>query len=153
MIVILPLLLLSGLEGILRLTGTGYETGFWKKSPVEGVEFFIPNATFRYRFFPRELARAPLPQRVAVEKPGNTFRLVLFGGSAAYGDPDPVYGLARRLKILLQHRLPGSTTRSRQQSDDNDPFPNRTGHRERTAEGFWHGFWYFSIKLYFQSCG
>ena len=41
------------------------------------------------------------------EKPSGTFRLFLFGESAALGDPRPAYGVGRYLETLLRERVPG----------------------------------------------
>ena len=53
----MPLLLLGGLEIILRLSGYGYPTGFFEK--IRGVEkeFLVNNENFIMRFFPPETAR------------------------------------------------------------------------------------------------
>jgi tetratricopeptide (TPR) repeat protein len=40
------------------------------------------------------------------EKPPRTFRIFLFGESAAMGDPRPAYGVGRYLEVLLRERFP-----------------------------------------------
>ena len=107
-VLLVPAFFLAVLEGALRLTGFGYSTDYWKKSIIDGETYLIPNHTFTYRFFPPALARAPLPQRILPQKPEGTYRVFLFGESAAYGDPDPAYGVGRYLEILLEARYPGS---------------------------------------------
>lgn len=45
---------------------------------------------------------------MAVKKPSGTFRIFLFGESAAEGDPDPSFGCGRYLQALLRDRYPGT---------------------------------------------
>lgn len=68
----------------------------------------MPNDRFGYRFFPPTLARTPMPLRMAAKKPAGTFRIFLFGESAAQGDPDPTFGAGRYLETLLRERYPGT---------------------------------------------
>jgi len=68
----------------------------------------VPNEKFGLLYFPPALVRSPLPLRMPVEKGSNTFRIFLFGESAAQGDPDPTYGVARYLQVLLRERYPGT---------------------------------------------
>ena len=103
---LVPLLLLGGAELVLRLGGYGYPTGFFLKTRIGGREVFAENQKFGYRFFPPAMARVPEPLAVPVEKPPGTYRVVVFGESAALGDPEPAYGLPRMLEILLRSRYP-----------------------------------------------
>jgi tetratricopeptide (TPR) repeat protein len=105
-VVFIPLLAVGVLELGLRLLGYGYPTSFFLRTKIGGEEFYIPNDSFGYRFFPRSLARTPVPLRMAVNKPANTFRVFLFGESAAQGDPDPSFGAGRYLEALLRERYP-----------------------------------------------
>ena len=68
----------------------------------------MSNDRFGYRFFPPALARTPVPMRMAVKKPANTYRIFVFGESAAMGDPDPSFGAWRYLQVLLHERFPGT---------------------------------------------
>ena len=45
---------------------------------------------------------------MAVKKPARTYRIFVFGESAAMGDPDPSVGAWRYLQILLRERFPGT---------------------------------------------
>lgn len=103
---VVPFLILSAVELGLRLVGYGYQTSYFLPSNIAGQNFLLPNPKFAYRFFPPALARAPLPMRMLAEKPANTYRIFLFGESAAYGDPDPAYGVGRYLEQLLNARYP-----------------------------------------------
>ncbi|MEK7781089.1 MAG: hypothetical protein AAB370_06270, partial [Verrucomicrobiota bacterium] len=105
---VVPLLILGAVELGLRLVGYGYQTSYFLPSKIAGQNFLLPNPKFAYRFFPPALARAPLPMRMLAEKPANTYRIFLFGESAAYGDPDPAYGVGRYLEKLLAERYPGT---------------------------------------------
>jgi len=107
-ITVVPLLILGGFELTLRIAGYGYDTDYFVESRVDGEDYLIPNHSFTYRFFPKELSRAPLATRVAAQKPAGTYRIFLFGESAAYGDPDPAYGVGRHLEVLLGERFPGT---------------------------------------------
>lgn len=103
---VVPLVVLCSLEVFLRVAGYGYSTRFFVPREIEGVDYLVPNREFTHQFFPVSLARSPLPSRMLAEKPEDTFRIFLFGGSAAYGDPDPSFGVGRHLEALLERRYP-----------------------------------------------
>ena len=103
---LIPLLVLGTAEVALRVAGYGYPTGFFLKSRVGGRAVYIENQKFGYRFFPRALARVPEPEVLPVEKPPGTYRIFVFGESAALGDPAPAFGLPRMLALLLRERYP-----------------------------------------------
>jgi tetratricopeptide (TPR) repeat protein len=106
--VALPLILLGGMELILRLCHYGYPVSFFLETKIEGRSYYVPNEKFGYRFFPPSLARTPLNLRLAAQKSTNTFRIFVFGESAAQGDPDPTFGAWRYLQVLLHERFPGT---------------------------------------------
>jgi tetratricopeptide (TPR) repeat protein len=106
--VLVPLVILGGLELGLRLSGYGYATSFFLRCEINGQDYYVPNDEFGYRFFPRALARTPAPQRMAVKKSPDTYRIFVFGESAAMGDPDPGFGAWRYLPVLLRERFPGT---------------------------------------------
>src|SRR6185503_6405647 len=101
-----PLLLLGILECVLRVISYGYPTTFFLIQTIGGKEFYVPNERFGFRFFPPALARTPFALRMPAKKPANTFRIFLFGESAAQGDPDPTFGVGRYLQALLRQRFP-----------------------------------------------
>ena len=105
--ILIPLAMVSALELGLRWFGFGYPTSFFLKTTISGQEYFVPNDKFGYRFFPPALARTPAPQRLPVKKPPQTFRIFVFGESAALGDPDSSYGAWRYLQTLLREHYPG----------------------------------------------
>jgi tetratricopeptide (TPR) repeat protein len=106
-LVVLPLLLLGGVEAGLRMAGYGYPTGFFKKIRVGDKDYFINNENFTLRFFPPQLARWPDPFLFPAVKPPDTIRIFIFGESAAMGDPQPAYGAGRFMEVLLRQRFPG----------------------------------------------
>jgi len=106
-LLLLPFALLLLLEVGLRLADWGYPATFFLPRRVEGREVLVENPRFGWRFFPPAVARAPLPMSLPAEKPAGTFRVIVFGESAAMGDPEPAFGFARQLERLLQARQPG----------------------------------------------
>ena len=105
--IFVPLLVLGGIELGLRLGGYGYDTGFFRQIQIDGHKFYVPNEEFSYRFFPPAIARTAPPFRFPAEKGTNSYRIFLFGESAATGDPDSTYGVGRYLEVLLRERYPG----------------------------------------------
>lgn len=106
-LVVVPLVLLGGLEIILRLSGFGYSPAFFKKIRVGDTSYLVNNENFSLRFFPPQLARWPDPFIFPATKPPDTVRIFIFGESAAMGDPQPAYGASRYLEVLLRQRFPG----------------------------------------------
>ncbi len=105
--IVIPLVILGGLDLGLRLFGYGYPTSFFLKYKISGQDYYVPNDEFGCRFFPPALSRAPTPQRMAANKSPDTYRIFLYGESAALGDPDSSYGMGRYLQVLLHERYPG----------------------------------------------
>ena len=103
---LVPLLLLGTLELGLRIVGYGHSTRLFLPRTIGGEEFLIPNDKFTFRFFPPSLARVPLSTRMTAQKPKGTYRIFMLGESAAYGDPDPSFGMGRYLEALLETRYP-----------------------------------------------
>src|SRR5437879_9358127 len=71
-------------------------------------DYYVPNDRFGFRFFPPTIARTPFALRMPAKKPAKTFRIFLFGESAAQGDPDPTFGVGRYMQVLLRERFPGT---------------------------------------------
>jgi tetratricopeptide (TPR) repeat protein len=105
--IFVPLVVLGAIELGLRLFGYGYPTGFFSRTRIEGRDYYVPNEKFSSRFFPPAIARTIPEFRFAAEKSTNTYRVFLFGESAALGDPDSSYGMSRYLQVLLHERYPG----------------------------------------------
>ena len=101
-----PLLFLGLLELGLWLAGVGYPTAFLLKSSHHGENTFVQNNQFGWRFFGPRAARQPEATSIPQEKPSGTVRIFVFGESAAYGDPQPRFGLPRMLAAMLELRHP-----------------------------------------------
>lgn len=102
-----PLLFLCLLELGLLLAGFGYPTAFLLKSSHRGQNTFVQNNQFGWRFFGPRAARQPFATSIPREKPPDTVRIFVFGESAAFGDPQPRFGLPRMLEVMLKLRHPG----------------------------------------------
>jgi tetratricopeptide (TPR) repeat protein len=101
-----PIVFVIFLEAILRVCGVGHSASFFLPFRTAGGESRIQNDRFGWRFFGREMARQPFPCAFAARKPPGTIRIFVLGESAAYGDPQPEYGLSRMLEALLGGRYP-----------------------------------------------
>lgn len=106
-LVIVPCLFLALLEGALRLAGYGYSTNLFDKVRLDNVDYLVANENFSLRFFPPALMRWPDPVKIEAEKPAGTYRIFVFGESAAQGDPAPAFAASRYLEVLLRERYPG----------------------------------------------
>ena len=103
----IPVLALLLLEIGLRLFGFGYPTSFLLRIRKDGTHYLTQNNRFGWRFFGRRMSRMPHPIYITEKKPSNCIRIFVFGESAAYGDPQPRFGLPRMLEALLELRHPG----------------------------------------------
>jgi tetratricopeptide (TPR) repeat protein len=103
-----PIVFLGTAELILRVVGFGYPTGFLLSSERDGHTVFVQNNQFGWRFFGAAMARIPEPFCVPKAKDPNTVRVIVFGESAAQGDPQPRFGLSRMLQAMLELRYPGT---------------------------------------------
>lgn len=104
---VVALLLLLGSEGVLRLAGYGYSPRFVRRVDLpDGSRILRENRWCTAPFFSPELVRRPQPMRLPATKPGRTFRIVVLGSSAAMGDPDASFSLARVLQKLLDEAYP-----------------------------------------------
>jgi tetratricopeptide (TPR) repeat protein len=102
-----PVVFFMLLELGLRLGGFGHPTAFLLPSSNHGLATFVQNNRFGWRFFGPRLARAPHPISILRDKPAGTIRVFVFGESAAFGDPQPRFGLPRVLEAMLSLRHPG----------------------------------------------
>ena len=104
----MPLFLFLLVELGLRLVGFGYPTSFLLPEEHAGKKVFVQNNRFGWRFFGREQSPQPATFAFTREKPADTIRVFVFGESAAFGDPQPDFGLPRMLHALLSQRFPGT---------------------------------------------
>lgn len=98
-----PVLFFTLLEAGLRLGGYGYPTALFVGPDAHGS--YNSNNRFGWRFFPRSLARAPVPSLISSKPPG-VVRIFVLGSSAAQGIPDPSFSVGRILEVLLRNRYP-----------------------------------------------
>lgn len=94
------------LEVALRLADYGYSPAFFKPLQRGADRFLVENDRFGWRFFPPAVARSPAPVILPARKAPGTYRIFVFGESAALGDPRPAYGFSRFLEVLLRERFP-----------------------------------------------
>jgi tetratricopeptide (TPR) repeat protein len=106
--ILIPLLLLAGAEGALRLFGVGFPTGLTIPCTVQGHAAACYNLFFPAPFFPPGMIKTPQAYAIPAEKPKGTFRIFVLGESAAMGDPDPAYGFSRYLEVMLRQRYPSA---------------------------------------------
>ncbi len=104
--ILLPVSLILVLEVGLRLAGYGHPTSFFLSKQIKGRDVFVENGAFGFQFFPVGMARSPAPIVMPKQKGTNTYRIFVFGESAALGDPKPAYGFGRYLQTLLNERYP-----------------------------------------------
>jgi len=101
-----PLLFLLFLEAGLSWAGIGHPMSFFLPMQVNGKDCLIENDRFGWRFFGPDMARTPFSLVFPKVKPPDTIRIFVFGESAAFGDPQPEFGLCRLLEALLDGRFP-----------------------------------------------
>jgi tetratricopeptide (TPR) repeat protein len=102
-----PLIALGLLELALRIFGFGYPTAFLVRDRYQGHEILRQNDQFGWRFFGPAMSRSPAAISLPTPKPTGTVRVFVFGESAAFGDPQPRFGLPRMLQAMLELRYPG----------------------------------------------
>lgn len=100
----LPVLVVLAVEVGMRWSGMRRPTGFWIPSP--GAHLWMPNPAFAARFVGPSMARMPRSGTRAIPPAPGTLRILVFGESAALGDPEPAFGFSRCLQALLEARLP-----------------------------------------------
>ena len=107
-IVIGPLIFFGLVELVLLLYGYGYSTNFLIPHEKEKGKLH-DNKDFSRSFFPTAMARTSQPILISESIPEKTYRIIMFGGSAAMGDPDPAFGPLRVLKVMLENAYPDSS--------------------------------------------
>ncbi len=100
--VLLPFAFVGALEAALRVAGVGRPSSFF----LRDGDRYVSNPRFGWRFFPVALARTPLPLAFPARKPPGTFRVFVFGESAAMGIPEPAFGFSRMTEVLVEASYP-----------------------------------------------
>jgi tetratricopeptide (TPR) repeat protein len=104
--IVVPLLVLVVLEMALRALGVGIPTGAVRPCTDQGRPAYCDNQFFAAAFFPPGMLREPRPYLIPAKKSPGTYRIFVLGESVAWGDPDPTYGFARYLEVMLRERFP-----------------------------------------------
>jgi len=98
---------LAVLEFALRLGGYGASPHFARAARLpDGTRVWRDNRDCTVPYFGRELARRPLPFSLPQEKAKGSYRIFVLGSSAAMGDPEPSFSLARCLGAMLGAAYP-----------------------------------------------
>jgi tetratricopeptide (TPR) repeat protein len=105
-LVVGPVLFLGLLEAGLRVIGYGYNPHVAIRCQVDGKSYRGENVMFGRRFFGRLLAREFEPFAFPVEKPPDTCRIFVLGGSAAQGYPNASFCFGRLLQVMLRRQFP-----------------------------------------------
>ena len=100
-----PLLVLLALNGLLALAGYGRPTTFLVAAAPPHSDVRIPNQDFALQFVPRVLSRGV--QSFALRPADSALRVFVLGESAAAGDPEPPFGFARALDVMLREYSTG----------------------------------------------
>lgn len=90
----------------MRLAGFGFDPHFFKRTGLAGKDGYVANHDFGLRFFPRSQVRISDMSVMPATKAPDTFRIFIFGESAAMGDPRPNFGAGCYLEVLLAERFP-----------------------------------------------
>ena len=106
-LIFIPALLVLMFEFSLRLIGYGYQPKAIIKCKVKDQEAYCDNIKFGRLFFPPSIAREFSPFVIPSKKSENTYRIFVFGASAAQGVPDSAYSFSRILEIMLSEQYPG----------------------------------------------
>ncbi len=100
-------LLLGGLELGLRAAGYGHSPHLFRKTQTaSGETIWRENRWVTAPYFPARLVRRPPPIRLQGKKAAGTTRIFILGSSAAMGDPEPAFSLARVLEVMLRAAYP-----------------------------------------------
>ncbi len=103
---LVPALLFALVEAALRICGYGYSTKFFEATG-DG-KTLTTNQKFAWQFYARGKATSPIPLLFAKQKSPGTARIFVLGESAAAGTPDPAFGFARQLELMLREQYPSN---------------------------------------------
>jgi hypothetical protein len=111
-LILLPWVILAGIEGILRVSGVARPPSFYVHREVAGRSWLQINPSLGERFFPpslRGVIPSPSFQIVSVEKRAGTKRVLCIGESTTAGFPFPVTGgFPALLQQILQEQDPAT---------------------------------------------
>lgn len=99
--------LLGTLELALRLAGYGHSPHFTRREKLpDGSVIIRENRDCTAPYFSEKLVRRPQPFRLPEKKAPGTIRVFVLGSSAAMGDPEASFSLARMLELQLRAAYP-----------------------------------------------
>ncbi|MBN1403093.1 MAG: hypothetical protein JW942_01320 [Opitutales bacterium] len=100
-------LLVCSMELFLRGAGFGSPSCYYRDAEgPEGYEIIRENRDFTAPYFARELIRRPPAMRLLKDKPKGEYRVFILGSSAAMGDPESSFSVARVLEKMLSEAYP-----------------------------------------------
>lgn len=109
-IILIPVIILAGIEGILRLTGYGDAFSLFIQKPEKGYEkYMMLNPEVGEKYFQKlEYTRPGSGLDIFLkEKPENTFRIFVMGSSTVVGFPfDQNLMFSRILNLQLENAFP-----------------------------------------------
>ena len=105
-LIVIPTLFIFILEIGLRVTGYGFNPKAIINCYVKGEKEYCDNMKYGWLYFPPNVAREFIPFVFPVNKAQNTYRIFVFGSSAAQGVPDVAYGFSRILECMLSEKYP-----------------------------------------------
>lgn len=108
--IVFPLLLLAGVELLLRLAGNSPPNALFLPARIgtepDGQDVWRANYLAARRFFPGWLARKPLPEVFPRQKGETVFRVFVLGESAARGESLADFSMSRFLRVMLATACP-----------------------------------------------
>ena len=95
------------LELGLRIAGYGHSPKFYRtEQAADGTAWLRENRWVTAPFFAPEVIRRPQAFRLPAKKQPATYRIFVLGSSAAMGDPEASFSLARMLGVMLSEAHP-----------------------------------------------
>ncbi|HQL22766.1 MAG TPA: hypothetical protein PLY49_13555, partial [Opitutaceae bacterium] len=95
------------LELGLRIAGYGHSPKFYRtEQAADGTAWLRENRWVTAPFFSPEVIRRPQAFRLPAKKQPGTYRIFVLGSSAAMGDPEASFSLARMLDVMLSEAHP-----------------------------------------------
>lgn len=99
--------MLGALEIGLHLSGYGHSPKFYRtERAADGTAWIRENRWVTAPYFAPEIIRRPQPFRIPARKAPGTCRVFVLGSSAAMGDPEASFSIARVLEVLLYEAHP-----------------------------------------------
>jgi tetratricopeptide (TPR) repeat protein len=108
LVVLSPTLAVFLTEGVLRLAGFGYSTRYFEEQPGQTPRTLTTNPQVAWQYYSRETATTPTPVLFPSAKAPGAKRVFVLGESAAAGTPDPAFGFARILEVMLRQQYPSN---------------------------------------------